>query len=334
MQQSFLKNSSEDSSEERSIASAPAKVILFGEHAVVYNKLALVCAINKRVYVSVETLKNNVVEIFSDHYNALEKYSLKDLDVFRKGDRYRYVRKAVSLFFEDYGIKSGIRIKIKSEVPPASGLGSSASVSVATILAMMDLFGMKVNYKRVADLAYRTELEVQGIASRTDSTIATYGGILFINGDKFERLTAELPLVVAHTGKEKSTKLMVEKVRNLRERYPNVVDRIIDAIGEITKTARDKILLKDYNLGELMNINQCLLQSLGVSNEKIDELIRVAIKSGAEGAKITGAGGGGCIIAYTRKNIDSVYQGLGRISNLVMKTNISNDGARIESGGR
>ena len=125
---------------------------------------------------------------------------------------------------------------------------------------------------------------------------------------------------------------MVEKVRSLRERYPNIVDRIIDAIGEITKSARDKILLRDYNLGELMNINQSLLRALGVSNERIDEMIKIARKCSAEGAKITGAGGGGCIIAYTRKNIEEVYRGLSRVSNFVIRTNISNSGARIESG--
>ncbi len=298
----------------------------------VYNKLALVCAIDKRVYVTVEPLQNDTIEIFSDQYNALEKYSLKELDIFRKGDRYRYIRKAISLFFKDFDIKSGLRINIKSEIPPASGLGSSASVSVATILAMMDLFDIKIDYRKVAELAYKTELSVQGIASRTDTAIATYGGVLFINGDEFEMLTAEFPLIVAHTGKEKSTKLMVEKVRSLRERYPNIVDRIIDAIGEITKSARDKILLRDYNLGELMNINQSLLRALGVSNERIDEMIKIARKCSAEGAKITGAGGGGCIIAYTRKNIEEVYRGLSRVSNFVIRTNISNSGARIESG--
>ncbi len=333
MHPSYLKNN-ENKKNKRSIASAPAKVILFGEHAVVYNKLALVCAINKRIYVEASFLENNIVEIFSDYYNSLERYSLKELDIFKKGDRYRYVRKAVALFFENFDVKSGIRLNITSEIPPASGLGSSASVSVATILAMMDLFNINADYKKVAELAYETELSVQGIASRTDSTIATYGGIIFINGDKFERLTAELPLIVAHTGMEKSTKFMVEKVRSLREKYPSIVDRIIDAIGEITKTARDKILLRDYNIGELMNINQSLLRALGVSNERIDEMVKIARKCGAEGAKITGAGGGGCIIAYTRKNIEEVYRGLSRASNFVIRTNISNSGARIESGGR
>ena len=311
--------------------SAPGKVILFGEHAVVYGEPALVGAIERRVRVSIRELDEKVVRVLSDRGGG--SFTFEEL---HEGGALRYVKRAVSIAFEEAGEKAGVELRISSELPPASGLGSSAAVSVATLKAVLTLLGKRIDNSRLASLAHRVELEVQGSASPTDTSAATYGGVLFVlPGRGIERLSVreELPLIVGNTQKERSTRVLVAKVRRLRESLPQVVDPVIENIGRITREARGCLERGELAyLGELMNINHGLLEALGVSTYELSRLVYIARRAGAEGSKLTGAGGGGCMLALARERYTRVLEALSRESQ-ALPARVTFEGVRVEGGG-
>ncbi len=300
-------------------ASAPGKVILFGEHAVVYGEPAIAGAIDKRIYVSVEKRGDNEMNISSSH---------------ELRDGYPYVKAAAELTFEYIGDGCGLDINIDSEFPPASGLGSSAAVSVATVLAISTVLGGKIPKEDIARLGHMVEKKVQGAASITDSSVTTLGGVLFIK-PKLEIVEAvnvrEIPLVVGYTGKAGSTKELVESVNALRENNPEVLDAIIHSIGRIAVKAKG-VLEEGGDMGELMNINHGLLEALGVGTEKLSRYVYAAREAGAAGAKITGAGGGGCMAAYAPNRQDEVAHAIEEEGGLPLIVSIEDEGVRIETG--
>ncbi len=296
-------------------ASAPGKIILFGEHAVVYGEPSLVAAIDKRVRVKVARASNKT--------RIRSNLSVKD--------DYRYVKKAVELVFDNLSKKCHLDIDIKSEIPVAAGLGSSAAVSVATILAVSKLLDGELTKKEIAELGHRTELYVQGAASPTDTAIATYGGVLYVQPKKkkYTRINAALPLIIGYTGIERSTKVLVENVRLLREKNPAIVDPLIRGIGRITKEAKMR-LQRGEDVGELMNINHGLLEALGVSTEQLSRAVHAARQAGATGAKLTGAGGGGCMIALAPSNRSAVAEAIEGCNCRSFDSIISTKGVRLE----
>jgi mevalonate kinase len=298
-------------------ASAPGKVILFGEHAVVYGEPAIAGAINKRIFVSVGRRSDGEIKISSSH----------DLR-----DGYPYVKEAVELTFRYLGERAGLDISIDSEFPPASGLGSSAAVSVATILATSRLLGREIEKKDIARLGHKVEKKVQGAASITDASVTTFGGVQFIKPvleTVEEIVVGDIPLVVGYTGKGGSTKELVDSVRTLRDSNPDIVDPVIHTIGRITLRAK-KALEEGEDIGGLMNINHGLLEALGVGTERLSSYVHGAWNSGASGAKITGAGGGGCMVAYSPQNQEGVAKAIEERGGLALMVSIEKDGVRIE----
>lgn len=257
------------------IASAPGKIILFGEHAVVYGRHAVVSAINLRCRVSVRK---------SDRFLIRSSLGESGLDY----QRHPYVVQAVKRFGELRNIP-GAEIEIESEIPIGSGLGSSAAVIVATIAALNAEFDGDMDKEGIFQMAKQVEIDVQGRASGIDPFISTFGASWLFP----ERRKVEMPFkfFVINFG-SRSTAEMVAKVAELRERHPEVVDKIFDAIDAISLEASD--VGSAERLEELIAINQSLLRAIGVSNPEIDRTIAELERMGLK-AKITGAGGGGCI---------------------------------------
>ncbi len=265
-------------------ASAPGKIILFGEHAVVYKRHALVSAISLRCYVEVK--RSNDFRIIS----PLGKTSL-DFEV------HPYISYAVKRFCE-YKDIGGAEIRISSEIPMSSGLGSSAAVTVATLKALSEEFEAGLSNEDIFEIAKAVELDVQGRASGTDPFISTFGGAWLIPDKK--RVEIPYDLFVVMLG-EKSTAEMVKRVAILRERYTDVIEKIFDAIDEIAIKAFENIGNLEV-LEELIGINQSLLRALGVSTPEIDRTIAKLEELGYK-TKITGAGGGGCIFGIAKREI-------------------------------
>ncbi len=314
-------------------ASAPGKVILFGEHAVVYGEPALAGAIDKRVFVTAKKRDDNKVTLKSKYMKRLEEsLTVAGLGQGPAGE-FRYVKKALELAFERAGNETGIEIEIDSRFPPASGLGSSAAVSVSTLLAVLTVLGEEIPLDEIAKLGHRTELEVQGAASPTDTATSAFGGILFVQPkkDRYDLITGvDLPLVVGDTGIERSTKVLVDNVWALKQKYPEIIDPIMSDVGRITNEAKRRLETGGEGIGQLMNVNHGLLEALGVCNDELSRLVYASRNAGAKGAKLTGAGGGGCMIAYAPENQKDVMNAITACGRNALKASISAQGVRIE----
>ncbi len=293
-------------------ASAPAKIILFGEHAVVYGRHAVVTAINLRCYAEAKK---------SDEIRIISPLGVTGLDF----EVHPYVSYAIKRFSEVKPI-NGVEIRIESEIPIASGLGSSAAVTVAVLKALDGEFDAGLGDEDIFELARRVELDVQGIGSGTDPFVATFGGAWLIP-DRKPIDIENFELLVINTGESSITAEMVRRVAELRNRHPEVVERIFDAIDAIALKSLNALERGDVKtLSELFFLNQCMLKALGVSNKKIDELIEKLAELGIS-AKITGAGGGGCVIGLG--NGRAVEEAIERFKGF--KVGVGEEGARFEN---
>lgn len=309
------------------VVSSPAKIILFGEHAVVYGTPAIAMAIERRIFVKAETLSEKKLVVLTGR----KKVSFP-LHILTPEGEFRYVKKAVAISLENTGYSSGIKLEINSEIPRASGLGSSAAVSVAVLKAVHELYDVELSPEELAKLGHRVEREVQGAASPTDTATSALGGVLLIKpGAGIERieLNRDIPLVVGCTGIKRSTGKVVAGVRELRDRHPEIIDGVMECIGRLVLKAKCALESGDLKtLGELMDINQGLLEALGVSNLALARRIYSARKAGALGAKLTGAGAGGCMIALAPEHQEKVKKVLGKNSFI---TTTARAGTKVES---
>jgi len=224
------------------IASAPGKVTLFGEHAIVYGYPAIVTSIDRRVYVTSEPRNDNTVKIMAlDLRVPGIIVTYKDNEVIVGTDygqslsAVAYLNKAVEIVSEYLNVRKGVNLIVRSEMPVGAGLGTSASVSVATIVAYAKSMGYDLSPDEVASLGWRVEKEVQGIASPMDTSIATYGGILKIQATlpgKYVReklnVETELPIVIGYVERTATTKEMVEMFEETDVRILNPDGSLIE----------------------------------------------------------------------------------------------------------
>ena len=284
-------------------ALAPTKVTLFGEHAVVYGYPALVASIP--IYVEVGASQSEVYSLESGPVllNSLS-LSIEGDEVRLTGPSKSEVMKYFSYIIEALkllGVR-GVRIKIASPLPMGAGLGTSAAVSVGTIAAVTSLMNKHLSRDEIARLAWEVEKRVQGRASPMDTSASALGGILLIEkrGDRWEREhipVRSLPLVIALFPKRKTTRELVGYVADLYRRY-DFIKNIMRDIGSVTRSAVEALMSNDLStLGELMNVNHGLLESIGVVTKDLANAVHSAKLAGALGAKASGAGGGGAVVA-------------------------------------
>ena len=283
--------------------SAPGKVFLFGEHAVVYGKPGIAMAIKPRVMVTVRETRYHQKP--NSPYIA-ECFRLMDV----KGSVY-----------------------VRSQLPSSSGLGSSAAVTVATLCAINDEFGLEKTRAEIADLAHQVEMSAQnGRASATDTYVSTFGGMVLVRGNEKRRLLPpqNFSLVIGNTLVSHSTSEMVGKVAELRKNSPDIANPILDSIAAITMRATYN-LDNQKELGNLMNMNHALLDALGVGHPVLSKLVLAARSAGAHGAKTTGAGGGGCMYAICSKGARNRVAGaIEGCDARAIITTIDTEGARKE----
>ncbi|MGA3193034.1 MAG: mevalonate kinase [Candidatus Bathyarchaeia archaeon] len=322
------------------VASAPAKVILFGEHFVVYGEPAIVLAIDRRAYATVDRSEDKRVHVQSTNLN-LKGYFEDGVFKVEQGDireaklRFAPVKLAVEKVLAAHKSDIGLDIEINSTVPVAAGLGSSAAVVTAVTAAAAALLSVKMSKEDIFRVALEAEKLVHGTPSGVDPAIATFGGALLFQTDtgfKPLEVKTDIPLVVGDTGVERSTRVQVEKVRNLMDNYPQIAEPMRKAAREIVLRAIDALRSNDLKtIGDLMNINHALLYGVGVSDESLEWLINAAKKSGALGAKLTGAGGGGCMIALAEDDkLEDVLQGIMRAGGRPFKARKTDEGVRVE----
>ncbi|MDP1713200.1 MAG: mevalonate kinase [Anaerolineales bacterium] len=285
-------------------ASAPGKIILFGEHAVVYGRPALAVPVTQ-VHADVEVLDSARHGIWI-HAPIIDLHA--ELTSLPSGHP---IASVILKLFSTLGISSplgrgqgeGLEINISSTIPVASGLGSGAAVSVALIRALSSFLFHSLSDDEVNLLAYEIEKLHHGRPSGIDNTVITYNmPVYFIKGQPIETFKTGKPftIVIGDTGIPALTKESVGDVRRLWLGNTNHFENIFNEIAQIVLIARRSIESgKPELLGELMDHNHSLLQELTVSSPELDQLVIAARQAGALGAKLSGGGRGGNMIALT-----------------------------------
>ena len=291
-------------------AFAPGKIILFGEHTVVYKKPAIAVAIDRGVNVELIPRNDDNITVKLDLIDYYKKSQLVNKIDSQKKMITDYIYEVINLFEFEKGFDLTVDIKMYL----GAGLGSSAAVTVSTLKAVSLYVNKQIDKKTIAQTAREIEIKIQGAASPIDTSMSTYGGIIFIDeNSKLNRIdfNMKLPLIVSNCEISGNTGKLVESVRLKYEKYPTIVGNIFKAMEQIAIDA--KVALEKGNselIGDLMNINQGLLDAIGVNTTELSDMVYKAREYGAKGSKLTGSGGGGCIIAYTPENSDEIYKQL------------------------
>ncbi len=360
------------------MVSAPGKVIVFGEHAVVYGKAAMAAAISLRSYLLVTHLSKSrrtitlrfpdisldhtwdidslPWEVFSSpgkkkyYYDLVTSLDAELVEAMQPhlstvsvkvSDDARKIHKAAAsaflyLFLSLSSQKSPACIyTLRSTLPIGAGLGSSASISVclsaALLLQIRTLAGphpdqpqdeAQLQVERIDRWAFVGEMCIHGNPSGVDNTVSTGGRAVIFKREDYSqppkvtslRNFPELPLLLVNSRQPRSTATEVAKVSALKKAHPIVTESMLDSIGKITESAHELIASQDYDqndsrsiekLGALINMNHGLLVSLGVSHPKLEQIRELVDEAGIGWTKLTGAGGGGCVISLLKPGTDS-----------------------------
>jgi len=280
----------------KSKASAPGKVILFGEHFVVYGVKAILCAINKRITVTAEKIDENKISIKSN-IGDLELEPNKEISEINSPLKpfYYLAKKLIE------NQNTGIQIIVESDIPLGVGLGSSSACCVAGAAAISRLF-KETSKDEILKLAIEAEKTIFKNTSGADCTVCTYGGIMEYDKENgFNKIESEpnFHLVIANSNIEHSTESVVAGVKEFKEKNKEQFSTLCNIESKLVEDVLK--LLKENDIRELGNKvseNQGYLETIGISNEKLREMIKIG-QNKSFGAKITGAGGGGCIYALT-----------------------------------
>lgn len=275
------------------------KVILFGEHFVVHGVPGIVSAIDSAT--DAEVTQTGQELVVRDERKAAKGYA--------KEKRLQQIE-SIERMLKTMGLdpKLPLNIWIGGTLPGFSGLGASAASSVAIARAIAEELSLKLTNEQVNQIAYEAEKAYAGNPSGIDNTAATYGGLMWFKKntgggpDNVERLSIRKPveIVIGSTGNVANTKAMVAGVAERKNKNPEKYGALFKQAENLAFAGRKA--LESYDLkkvGELMNENHRLLQKIEVSSRELDLLVDIARENGAFGAKLTGGGGGGCMVALT-----------------------------------
>ncbi len=312
--------------------SAPGKLMLFGEHAVVYDRPCIVTAISRRIYTEIK--KSNKTILNSPDI-GIKNLIISSDESKKCFNSVKIIKKSLENFCKEHDIKANVKINIDSSELSNFGLGSSSAVIVSLIKGLDYLFKTDLNDKELFNLCYKTVLDVYRIGSGFDIAAAIYGGTLYFitSGKKIEKLKVKkIPLVVGYTGAKANTRYLVRRVRKKFEKNIDILDNIFDSISIIVKNAKNEIENNNWReVGKLMNSNQILLEKLGVNTPKLSELINAARNSGAYGAKLSGAGGGDCMIALaSTEKCDTVKDAISDAGGKIISVSTNSNGVIVE----
>lgn len=276
------------------------KAILFNEHFVVYGIPGIASAVDSTAYAEVRKTGKGIA--IRDERTGAKGYAEKKKA--QQRDSIDRMLKAMGLSRENISLE----ILLGGNLPSFSGIGASAASSVAIARAVADEFELGLSDEKINDIAYEAEKAYAGTPSGIDNTAATFGGLIWFQKvleggpNIIERIELRKPveIVIGSTGIVADTKAMVAGVAAGAKENPAKFDQLCEQAGRLVMEARKA--LEDFELrkvGELMNQNHLQLKEIQVSCEELDELVDLARENGAYGAKLTGGGGGGCMVALT-----------------------------------
>jgi mevalonate kinase len=269
------------------------KIILLGEHAVVHGYPAIAVGIDRGVVAEASPAAQDVLRL-----------SPWDMEV-RPDPTGEPLERAFALALSRYPQRRPIEVRADIGLPAGAGLGCSAAIGVAVLEAIDEALGLNRSREELAEAAYGWEKIFHGNPSGIDNTMSAIGGVaLFRRGEPLQPLRCNKPLqlVVGYSGQSPSTKEMVSSVARQLESDPVRVKKAFEAIEVLVRKATLAIEAGDHvALGQLLDLNHTILSSLMLCTTKLDEMCQAAREAGALGAKMTGGGGGGCMIALVPK---------------------------------
>jgi mevalonate kinase len=283
-----------------SSASAPGKIILCGEHAVVYNRPAIALPMGGiRAWVCAEPAASGSGLLF-DAPDLGRSWSLRDAP----DDP---LSQLAARLLADLGAPiPDLQLRIESDIPIASGMGSGAAIATALVRTLADFLGQELPVATISALVYESEKRYHGTPSGIDNTVVAYEQPIWFQrtfagqAPQIDALTITQPftLIIGDTGIRSATKLPVGAVRQRWQADPASYEYTFDQIGALVTQVRDLLVLGQVaQLGPLLNRNHTLLQQIGVSSPELDRLTEAACAAGACGAKLSGAGWGGIMLA-------------------------------------
>jgi mevalonate kinase len=271
------------------------KTILFGEHFVVYGLPGIVAALDDKFAIRIKKSQKKKHTLIDHSPKFKTAYPQKfTFDTNQSGAM-------LSAVIDHFKIKDHFKITLEGTLKIAnSGMGSSAASCVALARAIDDLYGLNLSDAKINEAAYAGEIVMHGKPSGIDNTAATYGGTFLFEPDKITTIKIKTPLhiVLAESGIKTKTKEVVTDVKRLKETNPNLVEKLFANYKKIVTQAQ--VALEDNSheqVGVLMNRNHDLLVQLGVSHSELNKMVEVSRKTGALGAKLTGTGRGGLMVA-------------------------------------
>lgn len=283
------------------VGSACGKIILFGEHAVVYGRPALAVPLSQiRARATVVARAKDGIVI---HARDLGR------DIVVNDALVEDALAAITrLTLEKHGAAENLDITVESDIPLASGLGSGAAISTAIVRALSTYFEKVLAPAEISALVYETEKMYHGTPSGIDNTVIAYEqAVRFRRGTPLPEITPfqiarPFTLVIANTGIASPTKITVGDVRRGWEQEPARYEKIFDNIAAIVEQAQEALARGENEmLGELMTLNQRELVALGVSSREIENLLEAGLRAGAGGGKLSGGGRGGNVIFYVEE---------------------------------
>ena len=307
---------------------AGGKLILLGEHAAVFGEPALACPVPVHVRAHISDGEDGI-------HLAVPAWGLEYR--LSPGRRRRPWERSAYRILEELGLEDeSMRISVFSDLPRGVGLGSSAAMAVAIIRAMSKRFDLNLSVERVNQIAWQCEQFAHGSASGVDNTVCAYGTtLLYRKGNPPEvqpvAAGADTWFVIGISSEESLTAVTVENIRSARDRNPGLYDRIFREIGELVGEARGCLEQgRLEELGDLMNINHGLLNGLQLATPELEQLVDAARMGGALGAKLTGAGAGGAMVALCAESCDPVRDAIEKAGARTLCLKMAAGGGQVE----
>jgi mevalonate kinase len=284
-------------------------------------------------------VKKNGVDVF--HLNApdlgLTSYT-KDIKNLGKKDlpkAVRFIEILYKNFLEQYPQKEGIVVTTKSDFSSTYGFGSSSAVTVAFAKALTTLYGLKLTKEELFDLCYKAVIEVQGVGSGYDIASAIWGGtIYYVSPGKIVKPInlPKMPLIIAYSGEKADTPTLIRVVNDQLAKNPEKIDTIFKRIAGVADNFTVPAEKADWeSVGKLFNDSQECARGLGVSNNRLENLISASLDAGAFGATSSGAAGGDCILALVPDTVrEQVKSALKKLNGKIIEVDFHAPGVRIE----
>ncbi len=275
------------------MASAPGSLMLFGEHAVLHGRQALVCAVNRRIRVALTPREDGSIVIESE-LGRLDCALTNIPD----DERFRFL---IALLRGNVSrVASGFTLRVASEFSHNIGFGSSAAVTVAANAAITQWLSGEVELDALFASSRDTIRSVQGLGSGADVAASVYGGLVLYRADpaEVEKLSGAHPLTAVYSGSKRPTPEVVRWVAEQRAQFPETFEKLFDAAENTARTAADAAEKQDWKtFGRMMNVAQGVMDAMGVNNARLSE-IAYALREqpGILGSKISGSGLGDCVV--------------------------------------